>query len=161
MLNNSHRLTRRLTFALGALALPFLTACGGDAVEDDAGLETDAAYETETEATEGAALTTGYFSDWDSDTDSYLNENEFETGWGEQDRWGNWDADDDSFLSEDEFNTAVGNERWYNDSMYADWNANNDEYLDENEFRTGLFDTWDANDDQRLAQNEFDTGLFD
>lgn len=159
MLNDSHRLTRHLTLALAALAFPFLTACGGDAVEDDVGLETDEVYETE--VTEGAGLTTNYFSDWDSDTDSYLNEGEFESGWGQQDGWGNWDADDDSFLSEDEFNTAFANERWYNDSLYTGWNANNDEYLDENEFRTGLFDTWDADDDQRLAENEFDMGLFD
>ena len=44
---------------------------------------------------------------WDADQDGILSEEEFGTGFGENEAFDSWDADGDGLLSEDEFNTGV------------------------------------------------------
>ena len=44
---------------------------------------------------------------WDTDQDGILSEEEFGTGFGENEAFDTWDADDDGLLSEDEFNAGV------------------------------------------------------
>ena len=44
---------------------------------------------------------------WDTDEDAILSEEEFGTGFGENEVFETWDADDDGLLSEDEFSEGV------------------------------------------------------
>ncbi|TFL16010.1 EF-hand domain-containing protein [Jannaschia formosa] len=62
----------------------------------------------------GPALAQDMMSDWDSDGDGIVNEEEFNEGWNSQ--WSDgesafdtWDGDGDGMLSEDEFNSGVFN----------------------------------------------------
>lgn len=53
-------------------------------------------------------------TEWDSDGDSTLNQEEFNTGWGSsfedgKSAFSTWDGDGDGALSEDEYNTGVFN----------------------------------------------------
>lgn len=53
----------------------------------------------------GADYDTAY-SDWDADQSGYIEKTEFGGGW-DNDYFNAWDTDEDTFLSEDEFNTGV------------------------------------------------------
>lgn len=44
---------------------------------------------------------------WDTDGDGALSQEEFETGWGENDVYSTWDEDGDGALTEEEFNAGV------------------------------------------------------
>ena len=46
-------------------------------------------------------------STWDTDEDGILSEEEFGTGFGENEAFDTWDADGDGLLSEDEFKSGV------------------------------------------------------
>lgn len=54
----------------------------------------------------GPALAQG-MGDWDSNSDSMLDQNEFSTGWADNNAFGTWDADSDGLLSQDEFDAGV------------------------------------------------------
>lgn len=53
------------------------------------------------------ALAQDSMSDWDSNGDGTISQDEFNTGWGEAGVYDSWDEDGDGALSEDEFNTGV------------------------------------------------------
>lgn len=48
-----------------------------------------------------------WHTEWDGDADGALNEEEFNTGFGEGGVYDSWDGDADGMLSEDEFNAGV------------------------------------------------------
>ncbi len=53
------------------------------------------------------ALAQEAMTDWDTNGDSIISEDEFGTGWGNAGIYDSWDADGDGALSEDEFDTGV------------------------------------------------------
>ncbi|MEF2554288.1 hypothetical protein VQ042_23695 [Aurantimonas sp. A2-1-M11] len=55
----------------------------------------------------GAAFAQEAFSDWDADGNAGINQEEFNTGFGEGGVYDSWDADGDGALTEDEFNAGV------------------------------------------------------
>lgn len=149
-------LSTRVPLLLLLAALP-LGACA-EPGEDEAepAIDPEPAVMTE----EGVA-DVQYFSDWDTDDDTYLTETEFASGWEEVTLWEDWDTDADTYLGEEEFGTAFGEYDWYDEGLYAEWDVDGDELLTEDEFTTGLYDTWDVNDDARLAETEFDVEVLD
>ncbi len=47
--------------------------------------------------------------DWDGDGDGIINQEEFGTGWADNNAYSTWDEDGDGLLNEDEFNNGIYN----------------------------------------------------
>ena len=149
--------SRRLPIGLLLLALPLLGACG-EPGEDEA----EPAIDPEpTVMTEEGVADVRYFTDWDTDDDTYLTEQEFATGWEDLTLWEDWDTDADTYLTEEEFGTAFGAYDWYDEGLYGEWDVDRDELLTEEEFSTGLYETWDVDRDMRLSESEFEVEKLD
>ena len=95
-------------------------------------------------------------ADWDANTDSMIDRDEFGTGFGEGGVFGDWDTDDDAMLTEDEWSLGWGDD--YDEADYgafSDWDANQDTFLDEDEFGSGVFGTYDTDDDDLWTDEEY------
>ncbi|HEX6983059.1 MAG TPA: hypothetical protein VF181_09885 [Balneolaceae bacterium] len=114
-----------------------------------------------------AAAQSCEFDEWDSNDDSFLDEDEFGTAFGEVGYYDDWDDDDDDTLSESEWEMGI-DERLgaYDSGVYSDWDINGDGNLSESEFREGLFDLIDDNNDGQIGDDDWelftdeDDGLF-
>lgn len=73
------------------------------------------------------------WSAWDANSDGLIDNEEFNTGFGENDVYGTWDSDGDGSLTEDEFNTGVFNS----------YDEDGDGSLNEEEFATFSDDAGD------------------
>lgn len=114
-------------------------------------------------------------TDWDTDADGSLSNEEFNTGFGGAATFSNYDSDGDGMLSEDEYNAASEGmtERWgerdYEMGAFSDADANADGMLDEDEYNNGWFNTYDADQSGVIEEPELgdvgddigDGGLFD
>lgn len=88
----------------------------------------------ETEWTEAGTTWFGddaSMSDWDTDGDGTLSEDELAAGIRDHDRWTEWDQDGDGTLNQTEFNDAV----------FSAWDDNDDGSIDETEWRPN-FERW-------------------
>ncbi|MDY8110808.1 hypothetical protein U0C82_16835 [Fulvimarina sp. 2208YS6-2-32] len=72
----------------------------------------------------GAAFAQEAYSDWDTDGTAGINQEEFNTGFGEGGVYDSWDANSDGSLTEDEFNAGV----------YDGYDADDSGALEEPEF---------------------------
>lgn len=70
------------------------------------------------------ALAQEGYSEWDTDGDGAISQEEWSTGFGEAGVYDGWDANDDGVLDEDEFNEGV----------FSAYDANDDDMIDEQEF---------------------------
>ena len=103
---------------------------------------------------------TGWYGNWDGDTDSYLTSDEFYEG-----TYGQWDADADDYLNEDEFRSV---QTMYGDDRLGEWpdyDLDADDRISRDEFRAGfentaMWDEWDADSDGRLSSEEWNRTIF-
>ena len=96
-------------------------------------LDTDGNGKVTKDEYHGSVSDMGVFSDWDSNSDGNLGENEFnEIGFDHD--FDTWDANNDSYLDSDEFY----------DGVFESYDANDDGYWESSEFDdvgdAGLFD---------------------
>lgn len=99
------------------------------------------------------------FSDWDGNSDSNLDEDEFDSALEEVGYYDDWDADGDSFLSEQEWNDGIDSFGVYGTADYEDfseWDEDEDGRLSEDEFGAGIFDTVDRDDDDSIGEDDWD-----
>ena len=104
----------------------------------------------------------GLFSDWNTNEDEALSEDEFESG-----LFGLFDDDDNGELTQAEWDEGV--DAWFGeqavDADFSAWDDDGDGVLSEAEF-TGEIGTLDtgfdefAGDDQQVTETEFDEGMF-
>ena len=101
----------------------------------------------------------------DSDNDELINEEEWDEGfnnlfgdYGTEEDFTEYDVNNDGSLDEDEWFQGWGDSDWFND-----FDANDDSYVDNNEWETGLFDNWDENDDGSWNEDEYNaySGYYD
>lgn len=96
---------------------------------------------------------------WDADADGSITEEEFGTGFGDADVFGEWDTDDDDALSEDEFSAGIGdatdtfNER-FGEGAFTEWDEDGDGTLAEDEFRSGAYAGYDDDADDVIEEPE-------
>ena len=114
------------------------------------------------------------YQSWDTDGTPGISDQEFRTGFENNEAFNTWDADDDGNLTENEFNTGLGDNRErfdarYGDSWFDDWDADDNDMINEDEYYGGLYDTYDADDNNLIEEPEFgdvgddmgDEGWFD
>lgn len=102
--------------------------------------------------------TSNYFSDWDRNGDSYLDEDEYSGG-----VFSSWDSNRDNRLDENEWNDGTNNYGVTGQS-WADWDIDTDGFLNDGEYRNasnraGWYRAWDSDGDKRLSQEEYDQGM--
>ncbi|MGR3494206.1 hypothetical protein [Citreimonas sp.] len=105
--------------------------------------------------------TTGTFDAWDSDDQAGLSEGEFSTG-----VFADWDTDNDLQITEEEY--TAGAERWYGADYatpYADYDTDGSGYIDRTEFGSAwdsdYYTEWDSDGDSLISEDEYTTGLYD
>ncbi len=127
------------------------------------------------------------YTDWDSDGNMEMSNQEFSKGMSEDGTFSRWDSGDsepglskrefasgiytdldrnhDSRISGDEYD--AGAKRWFGndyDVSFSDWDADQSGYIDTNEFRSGwdndYFNAWDPDTDANISEDEFNTGLY-
>lgn len=100
------------------------------------------------------------FSAWDADNNEYIDDNEFNTVFEENEWYDEWDADRDGLLSEEEWNDGlVTNYPAYTPDdygTYADWDLNDNDVVEEDEWQGYTFDMWDEDDDGYITAEEYD-----
>ena len=100
------------------------------------------------------------WSDWNVNSDTGIDANEFNTGFDGAGIYDKWDANDDGNVSQDEWNAAIGdnstafNER-FGETAWDDWDADDNDMLTNEEFQTGAFGAYDDNDDNYIDEPEF------
>ncbi len=129
--------------------------------------------------------TSGIFSDYDTDGDGFIDEDEFpNTYTNDLTTWDadgdgslsseefynttfmNTDADDDDLIDEDEWNAGyAGMYGNYADDDFATYDADADGYLDNDEWNTvyvdsDWYETYDADNDAMVTEDEWNTGLY-
>lgn len=114
-------------------------------------------------------------TDWDTDADGALSNEEFNTGFGGEATFSRLDSDGDGMVSQEEYTTAsegmsdMWGERDYEMGTFSDADANADGMLDESEYNDSWFNTYDADDSGAIEEPELgdvgddigDGGLFD
>lgn len=117
-----------------------------------------AAFAQLNEQTGGEKDPSGYGA-WDANTDDQIDQNEFSTGFGNQDYYNQWDSNRDGQLDENEWNQGFSTQYRDNqyDGVYSDWDANGDGYLDNDEYSTGTYGMWDADGNGYIDNDEYTT----
>lgn len=102
----------------------------------------------------------GYHDAWDRDDEVGLNENELATG-----VFSDWDRDNDRQITEEEW--GLGSGRWYGGDYggnFGEYDADGSGFVDTTEFggrwNNEYFGGWDADSDGLLTQEEFGGGLY-
>ncbi|MDT0643640.1 EF-hand domain-containing protein [Zunongwangia sp. F363] len=102
------------------------------------------------------------FSNWDTDADGSLSDEEFSNT-----TFGNTDANGDDMIDEDEWN--AGNTSMYGnysgDNTFADYDTDANGTIDSDEWSTGYADsnwygTYDADTSGSVTEDEWNTGLY-
>lgn len=99
------------------------------------------------------------YTTWDSNRDSRVDRDEFETVFRDRDTYGDWDSNGDRRLDRDEwetgFNVYNSSYPYDEDGVFDEWDTERDDYIDENEFLDGSFDLMDNNDDNYIEESEY------
>lgn len=141
--------------ALGLAMTVALVGCDMEQEAGEANIGEEAAAETEQAMEEtGAAMERAgdeiamALQDLDADADGYVNQQDFDRWWQENDPFADWDADANGVITENEISGEFDIDF---DTLDADGSGD----LTEEELRQGLFEEWDENDDGRIGQDEF------
>lgn len=108
------------------------------------------------------------YGDWDTNADAGIDQQEWNTGWGQNGVFDRFDANSDGMLSKDEFNEGLGtnstgsvgtagstfNDR-FGETAYNDWDADGDGNLSEDEFNEGVYAGYDQDDSGVIEEPEF------
>lgn len=143
----------RFSIALLAVFMLAFSACTDDPDtvddfdDDDLAVDETDPYDTGAE--------TGFFDTWDTDTDTYLSEDEFRTNYDQSGYYGSYDTDADTYLSEDEYNTGYVGAGFDSAANFSTYDTDGDGRISRDEFRTGLFNLMDADGDGRVSREEF------
>jgi hypothetical protein len=140
-----------------------LASCGGErteVAEEEVGVEQEAetaTYDRNRFSTDFSS--TNNYKEWDTNQDSYLDENEYYSS-----MYNTFDTNRDRVVDQNEFNTAASDFGASN-TDWNTWDTNRDNQLDENEFRTGWgqnnhYTQWDTDRDNRLNDREYSEGVF-
>ena len=121
---------KRFLAFLPLVAFLALSACAEDEVYDDDVYEEDELLEDE-----GVFEETSYYGTWDLDDDTYLNRDEYRTGYMSTGAFTRYDVDQDGYLSEDEWATTG----LFADDDFTAWDTDNDELLSETEYYDGSY----------------------
>ena len=102
-----------------------------------------------------SACSPNRFETLDYNSDQYLGEDEVATGF-----FSEWDTNDDDMLSENEWGVGVNEFGVWDNNEFGVWDDDASGFLDENEFgagfgESGVFDEWDLDDNNRLGVNEY------
>lgn len=135
---------------LALVAVLNLTACSdNEATTDEV---------TTTEMVEAdPSISDNDFTNWDSNQDGYLDEDEYSGGF-----FKNLDGNTDGKVDETEWNDGLTNSNVTGQS-WADWDIDRDGFLNDGEYRDGYSKgswsrAWDTDKDNRLSQDEYNTG---
>lgn len=97
------------------------------------------------------------FDNVDEDEDGYINDEEWQGGseamygdYADEDDFGSFDTNDDDVLDENEWNYGFSDAGWY-DTYDSDQSGT----VDDDELTDGVFDDWDADDDGYLNEQEY------
>lgn len=142
-----------------------LASCGGERSEvAEEGTEIEQEVVGETSMYDRNRFNTDFastnnYEEWDTNRDSYLDENEY---YGSV--YNTFDTNRDRVVDQNEFNTAAS-DFGATTPDWNEWDTNKDNQLDENEFRTGWgrnnnYAQWDTDRDNRLNEREYSEGIF-
>jgi hypothetical protein len=167
MKKNEKSINKWIKSSLAAFIAVGMVACTGenttgvDVTDDDDLVETEESMgETWDNETFGSTFASNNrFGEWDANGDTYLDENEYNSGF-----FNTWDSNRDNTIDENEWNSGardfgMENENW------SDWDSNKDNKIDANEWNSGFTknewrSNWDADKDGRINQREYSDGLF-
>ena len=108
-----------------------------------------------------AAVAQEGVTDWDTDGDQMISQDEFRAGWDEAGVFDAWDADDDDAVSQEEFDAGVAEADDASDWADADiaaWDEDASGDLSGDEFANAVFTEHDA--DASGDWNEEETAAF-
>lgn len=136
---------------LALVAVLNLTACS-----DNTEATTDEVATTEMVETD-PGMSDNNFTNWDSNQDGYLDEDEYSGGF-----FKNLDGNTDGKVDETEWNNGLTNSGVTGQS-WADWDLDRDGFLNDGEYRDGYSKgswsrAWDTDKDNRLSQDEYNQG---
>lgn len=97
----------------------------------------------------------GIFTTYDADTDTYLTEEEFRTGYAGAGLYDTYDTDMDTYLTEEEFRTGYMGAGFDSTADFMAYDADGDGRVSRDELAAGLFRALDTNQDDRLDRTEF------
>lgn len=94
------------------------------------------------------------YADWDADGDRRIDANEFRDGYNRGGYFTNYDIDKSSLLDENEFR-SMGDDFDDVDERYADFDRDRDGFLSDDEARDGIFGYYDRDRDGYLDEDEY------
>jgi len=132
------------------------------------------------------ALAANAFSDWDSDGNNEINDNEWTESCTNSGLFKRWDMDNDGLIDNDEFSSglfrfwdvngdgvleqgewAAANDGWLSDynTQFTAWDSDKDGYVEYHEHSayfgsTAYFSDWDTNNTLYVEPQEFCQNLF-
>lgn len=142
--------------AVAIACLLTFTACD---TEGDSERELEAAArETEQAAGEAAREIGTAFEEVDLDADGTVDQEDWNSWWDDNDWFSNWDLDTDGYLNENEFRTVVQGRAFgenFDTSVFTRWDQDGDERLSEDELRSGAFDWMDEDGNDQVTDDEW------
>lgn len=94
------------------------------------------------------------YGDIDLNGDASLDDQEFGTAWGDDGYYDRWDTNTDGFLDETEWNARRGGLEGYTGN-FSDWDSDADNRLSEDEFRGGIYGHYDRDGDRMINEEEY------
>ena len=102
------------------------------------------------------------YETWDADNNELIDENEFNTTFGEANYYAAWDTDGDGIVDETEWDTGITTYYpAYTGGDYVSWDLNQDNMLDQDEFTVGTYQLWDTNGDGTIEVVEYNEWYHD
>lgn len=132
----------------------FLAACNAEPEQPET-ME-DAVEDTEGPIEEEMQQELGLYDTFDADSDTYLTEDEFVTGYSTTGLYDTYDADGDTYLTEEEYGTYA-DAGFDSVDNYGTYDTDGDARLSMDEFHTGLFSRMDDDGDGQISRAEFET----
>lgn len=100
------------------------------------------------------------YTDWDTNADERIDEEEFYTAYDEIGYYNEWDLNDDDLIDDEEWGTGIGgyypDYNYEEEGMFEDWDLNNDDFVDQDEFVSGAYTLWDVDGDGKIEKVEYD-----
>lgn len=145
----------RFSLALLAVFMLAFSACTDDPDTVDE-LDDDDLMVEETPTDPYATGTdTGLYDTWDTNQDTYLDEDEYRTNYGQSGLYDTYDTDQDTYLSEDEYRTGYVGAGFDTEENFSEYDTDGDGRISREEFEAGLFSRMDADGDGRISREEF------
>lgn len=142
----------RFSIALLTVFMLAFSACTDDAETVD-DMDGDDIIVDDTQPVE--PMDDGLFTTWDTNTDTYIDADEFGTSYRNNVSFTTWDADADGLLSEEEFDAGYGTSVMGGGATFAEYDTDGDGFVSEDEIYAGALQAYDTDGDGRLSEAEF------